>query len=223
MTTSNLPIAGATGPHQGQPILAAGAPLGTARAAVILIHGRGASAADIIRLADPLAQPGLAFLAPQASGFTWYPNSFLAPIASNEPNLSSALSLIAALIETIKSGGIATEQIVLLGFSQGACLALESGLRHPTRYGSIIALSGGLITPPAEITDATDRFSGTPILISGSDHDPHIPRERMEATADVLGRLGANVSLRIYPGATHTITRDELARAQALVADVTSG
>jgi predicted esterase len=145
-------------PHQGQPVLAAGAPLDQARAAMVLIHGRGASAQDILSLTDELSQPDVAYLAPQAAGNTWYPYSFLAPLSSNEPYLSSALDVVAALLEHIAAAGIPAERTLLLGFSQGACLSLEFVARNARRYGGVAGLSGGLIGPDGASRDYPRSF-----------------------------------------------------------------
>src|SRR5438270_12943371 len=174
------------GPHQGQPVLTAGEPLDKAKAAMIMVHGRGASAEDILSLTPELNQPGFAYLAPQAAGYAWYPNSFLAPIASNEPGLSSGLAVIASLLEKLTEAGIPPERTILLGFSQGACLSLEFAALNARRYGGIVGLSGGLIGPPGTPRNYGGSFTGTPVFLGCSDRDPHIPRERVDETAEVL-------------------------------------
>ena len=133
--------------HQGQPVLQAGQPLEQAKAALLLVHGRGASAQSILTLADELPHPEFAYLAPQAANGAWYPNRFIAPIESNEPYLTSALEIVGGLIQHITDAGIPPERIILLGFSQGACLAQEYAARNPQRYGGLVGLSGGLIGP----------------------------------------------------------------------------
>src|SRR6266705_2163923 len=153
-----------TGPHQGQPVLTAGEPLDKARAAMIMVHGRGASAEDILGLAAELNQPGFAYLAPQAAGYSWYPNSFLAPIASNEPGLSSGLAVIASILNQLTEAGISPERTILLGFSQGTCLSLEFAARHARRYGGIVGLSGGLIGPEGTPRNYPGPFDGTPVF-----------------------------------------------------------
>jgi predicted esterase len=205
-------------PHGGQPVLTAGEPLGQARAALVLLHGRGASAADILALAGELAPPGCAGLAPQAAGHTWYPYSFLAPIERNEPHLSSALAAVRAVLARVAEAGIPPERTALLGFSQGACLALEFVARHARRYGGVVAFSGGLIGPDGTPRDYAGTLDGTPVFIGGSDVDAHIPLARMEESARVLERLGGAVDLRIYRGMGHTVNADELAAARALLA-----
>lgn len=203
-------------PHRDQPIETTGPPIARARAAVILVHGRGASACDILTLADEVAADDLAFLAPQAAGNTWYPNRFLAPLASNEPYLTSALAVVGACVRRCEEAGIEPERVALLGFSQGACLALEYAARNARRYGALIGLSGGLIGPPGTPRDYPGTLSGTPVLLGCSDVDAHIPLARVEETAEVLRRLGAQVEMRIYPGMEHTINQDEMAVVQSL-------
>jgi phospholipase/carboxylesterase len=204
------------GPHQGQPLLTAGEALEQARAAMIMIHGRGASAEDILELAAELKQPGFVFLAPQASEHAWYPNSFLAPLASNEPGLSSGLAVIAALLERLAGAGIPAERTMLLGFSQGACLTLEFAARNARRYGGVVGLSGGLIGPDGTPRDYAGSLAGTPVFLGCSDVDPHIPRERVEESAEVLRRLGGDVTARLYPRMGHMVNRDELRFVQGL-------
>jgi phospholipase/carboxylesterase len=209
-----------SGPHQGQPLLTAGEALEKARAAMIMIHGRGASAEDILELAAELKQPGFVFLAPQASGHAWYPNSFLAPIASNEPGLSSGLAVIAALLERLAGAGIPAERTMLLGFSQGACLTLEFAARNARRYGGVVGLSGGLIGPDGTPRDYAGSLVGTPVFLGCSDVDPHIPRERVEESAEVLRRLGGDVTARLYPRMGHMVNRDELRFVQGMMGGV---
>lgn len=208
------------GPHQGQPVLTAGEPLASARAAMILVHGRGASAEDILMLAGELAQPGFAYLAPEAANHTWYPNSFLAPLASNEPGLSSGLAVIASLLAQAERAGIPAERTILAGFSQGACLSLEFVARNARRYGGVLALSGGLIGPDGTPRDYPGSLAGTPVFLGCSDIDPHIPRERVLLSAEVLKSLGGQVTARLYPRMGHTINRDELLIARSIVAGV---
>jgi len=205
------------GPHQGLPVLAAGEPLASARAAMILVHGRGATAADILLLAEELAQPGFAYLAPEAAGNTWYPNSFLAPIASNEPGLSSGLALIASLLEQVNRAGIPSERVVIVGFSQGACLSLEFVARHARRYGGVIALSGGLIGPDGTPRDYPGSLAGTPVFLGCSDIDPHSPKARVQESAEIMQQLGGTVTMRLYPGMGHTVNRDELRFVQGMM------
>ncbi|HEU0002764.1 MAG TPA: alpha/beta hydrolase [Ktedonobacteraceae bacterium] len=208
------------GPHQGLPVLTAGEPLASARAAMILVHGRGATAADILLLAEELARPGFAYLAPEAAGNTWYPNSFLAPLASNEPGLSSGLALIASLLDRVSEAGIPPERVVIVGFSQGACLSLEFVARHARRYGGMIALSGGLIGPDGTPRDYPGSLAGTPVFLGCSDIDPHIPKERVLHSAGVMEALGGQVTAKLYPRMGHTINRDEILIARGIVSQI---
>ena len=205
------------GPHQGQPVRTAGASLDTAKAAIVMVHGRGATAESILTLVPSLDAGGFAFLAPQASGNTWYPNSFLSPIPSNEPGISSGLAAIEDVIGRIEQAGISREKIMLLGFSQGACLSLEFAARHATRYGGIACLSGGLIGPDGTPRDYAGSFDGTPAFFGCSDVDFHIPALRVSESAAVLRRMGANVTMKLYPGMGHMVNDDEIAHVNALM------
>ncbi|MFL5657436.1 MAG: alpha/beta hydrolase [Ktedonobacteraceae bacterium] len=206
-----------TGPHQGQPVLTAGEPLDKATAAMLMLHGRGATAEDILALSDELQQPGFAYLAPQAAGYSWYPNSFLAPIESNEPGLSSGLAVIASLLAKLAQAGIPPERTIILGFSQGACLSLEFAARNARRYGGLAGLSGALIGPDGTPRDYPGSLSGTPVFLGCSDIDFHIPKERVEFSAEVLRKLGGNVTVRLYPGMGHTVNHDEVRFVQAMM------
>jgi phospholipase/carboxylesterase len=206
------------GPHNGQPVAQAGVALDRARAAMVLVHGRGDSASGILQLADVLPVPGMAYLAPQASGNTWYPNRFLAPIAANEPWLSSALEGVRDLLEQIEAAGVSPARTVLLGFSQGGCLALEFGVRHPRRYGALIGLSGGLIGPPGTAWPGVGSLAGTPVFLGCSDVDTHIPASRVMESAEVLRAIGGDVNAVLYPGMDHTITQSEVAEVRRLIA-----
>lgn len=198
-------------PHRGQPVMIAGTPLEEARAGVVMIHGRGARAADILTLAGPLEMPGVAFLAPQAAGNTWYPRPFTAPLADNEPFLSSALAAVGRALARIVAAGIPPERTLLLGFSQGACLALEFTARNARRYAGVAGLSGGLIGPePIPQRSYPGRLSGTPVFLGCSDVDFHIPKGIVEQSAEAFRRLGGVVTLRLYPGMGHTVNEDEL-------------
>jgi predicted esterase len=209
-------------PHAGQPVRAVGEPLEQARAAVIMLHGRGATAEDILGLARELAFPGFAYLAPQAAGYQWYPLSFLAPIDQNEPYLSSAIAMVGTIMTTIEQAGIPAERIAVLGFSQGACLALEFAARNARRYGGIVAFTGGLIGPDGTPRDYPGTFDGTPIFIGGSDVDPHVPLTRMEESGQILERMGGKVDVRVYPGMGHTVNADEVAAARAILSTLTT-
>ncbi len=206
-----------TDPHRGLPVLETGQPLATARAAMILAHGRGASAADIMTIADEVAMPGFAYLAPEAAGNAWYPHPFTAPIDSNEPYLSSALGVLERLLEKVESH-VPPERVVLLGFSQGACLTLEFAARHARRYGLVAGLSGGLIGPDDTPRDYPGDFAGAPVFLGCSDVDPHIRKDRVVASANVFERMGAAVTLRLYVGMAHTVSAEEIETLQALLA-----
>ncbi len=217
----NQHSANITGPHQGQPLLVAGEPLESARAAMIMVHGRGATAHDILSLTADLHQPGFAYLAPQADGNTWYPNSFLAPIPSNEPGLSSGLAVIASILDQLAGASISAERTIILGFSQGACLSLEYIARNARRYGGVVGLSGGLIGPDGTPRDYSGSLAGTPVFLGCSDVDPHVPKERVQQSAEVLQRLGGNVTARLYPRMGHTVNRDELRFVQTMMTALT--
>ncbi len=210
-------------PHQGQLVLAAGEPLARARAAMVMIHGRGAEAASILELAAELDVPGFAYLAPQAAGNTWYPNRFLDPISSNEPWLSSALTTLAEVLAQVTKAGLPPERTLLLGFSQGACLTLEFVARNARRYGGVAGLSGGLIGPDGAPRDYAGALDGTPIFLGCSDVDFHVPKERVLHTAEVLQRLGGEVTVRLYPNMDHTINQDEIEFVRGLMLPLTSG
>lgn len=201
-------------PHRGWPTLTAGAAVENAKAAMILIHGRGASAEDILTLAREFNRPDVAYFAPQAAGHVWYPNRFTAPIPSNEPSLSSALKRVSDVLAQVEAAGIAPEKTILLGFSQGACLATDFAARNPRRYGGVVGLSGGLIGPLGEPLHYAkmdgNPLDNTPVFLGCSDVDFHIPKERVQETADVLGTMGANVTMRLYPGMDHTVNQDEI-------------
>jgi predicted esterase len=207
-------------PHQNQPVLTSGRPLAEADAALILVHGRGATAASILELADYLPHPEMAYLAPQASDYTWYPYSFLMPMPQNEPGISSGLQAIADLVAQVEAAGIPVERIVLGGFSQGACLASEFVARHARRYGGLLVFSGGLIGPPGTPRHYSGSLDGTPIFLGCSDRDAHIPLERVQESTAVFQQLGAQVTEKIYPAMGHTIIEDELAHAQLIVQSV---
>lgn len=205
----NEPSEKVRGPHQGQPLLVAGEPIEQAQAAMIMMHGRGASAQDILTLSAEFRQPGFVYLAPQAAGYSWYPNSFLAPIESNEPALSSALAVIAGLLAQLAEQAIPPERTIILGFSQGACLSLEFVARNARRYGGLVGLSGGLIGPDGTPRDYPGSLDGTPVFLGCSDVDPHIPKARVIESADIMRRLGGDVTMQLYPGMGHTVNLSE--------------
>ncbi len=204
-------------PHKGQPVLRAGADLGEAKAAMIMLHGRGADAADIIGLSDVIGRTDIVYVAPEAFGHTWYPYSFLAPVARNEPGRTSALSVIAMLVEKLGEAKLPPEKIAILGFSQGACLTMEFVARNPRRYGGAFALSGGLIGETIARADYPGSLDGTPIFIGCSDVDPHIPVERVRQSAEIARGLGGDVTEKIYPGMGHTIVEDEIVHIRRML------
>lgn len=206
-------------PHQNQPVYSAGPDLRETDAVLIMLHGRGATAQSILRLAEEIAPDGLTCLAPQAAQRTWYPRSFLSPIQQNEPYLTSALQAVDSVIQNIEHAGVPRKHIALLGFSQGACLSCEYVAQHPQRYGGIIGLSGGLIGPedePLEYDNDAD-LDETPIFLGCSDQDPHIPLERVQDTSEIFESMNAEVDTRIYPGMGHTTNDDELRAARNLL------
>lgn len=205
-------------PRHGEMVQHAGVPLTRAYAAMLMLHGRGATAQDILSFSGALARPGVAFLAPQAAGNSWYPNTFLDPIASNEPQLSAAFALLDALLAQITAAGIPPARTILLGFSQGACLALEYAARHARRCGGLVGWSGGLIGPDGIPRDYAGSLAGTPVFLGCSDRDPYIPLARVEMTAEVLRQLGGTVTERIYPSMDHSVNQDEIDAVRAMMA-----
>jgi phospholipase/carboxylesterase len=205
-------------PHAAQPLISAGTPLSKATGAILLLHGRGASAEDILGLGAAIAPAGVALAAPQAAGHTWYPYSFLAPRRENEPYLSSALARVQAAIAELQAAGLSAGRIALVGFSQGACLATEFVARHPRRYAGLVAFTGGLIGPPGAPLAVDGPLDGLPVLFSSGDPDPHVPWARVEQSAELLRDAGASVTLRRYPGRPHTVLQEEADTARALLA-----
>jgi phospholipase/carboxylesterase len=201
------------------PVVEAGESLAKARAAMILVHGRGATAADIMTVGAELMHPGFAYLAPQAEGNAWYPYPFTAPLETNEPYLSAAFGVIESLLARVEAT-IPAQRVILLGFSQGACLTLEFAARRARRYGGVVGLSGGLIGPPETPRDYPGSFDGTPVFLGCSDIDPHIPKERVIETGEVFKRMGAKVTVRLYPGMGHTVSQDEIDAVREIVESV---
>ena len=204
-------------PHDDQPLVIAGEPLGRGAGVLIMVHGRNAAPANILDLVPRLDRDGLTYLAPAAAGNTWYPHSFMAERESNEPGLSSGLEVLRGVIDDVLAAGVPSERIVLLGFSQGACLTSEFAARNAARYGGVIAYTGGLIGPPGTTWDYSGSFDGTPVFLGCSDVDAHIPKERVEETAAVFARMGAAVTTRIYAGMGHIVNEDEIAFTRALL------
>jgi phospholipase/carboxylesterase len=203
----------------GQRVLQAGEPLDSARAAMILLHGRGATAEDIMTVASEVQAPGWIYFAPQAAGSAWYPNPFTAPLEANEPYLTAALQMITKLVERVEAR-VPAQRLLLLGFSQGACLALEWCARNARRYGAIAGLSGGLIGPEGASRDYPGTFDGTPVFLGCSDFDPYIPKHRVEEAGDVLARMGGSVDMRFYAGMGHLVSEDEIAVLRDLIAAI---
>jgi predicted esterase len=184
---------------------------------MVMLHGRGATAESILSLAAALDATGFAYLAPQAAGNSWWPLSFLAPIASNEPGISSAMAAVEDVLRQTAAAGIPPERTLLVGFSQGACLATEFAARHARRYGGVAALSGGLIGPDGTPRDYAGSLEGTPVFLGCSDVDAHIPAERVRHSAEVMRRLGGEVTIRLYPGMGHQISEDEIAAVRTML------
>jgi phospholipase/carboxylesterase len=206
-----------TDPHRDQPVRTLGAPLAQAAAAIVLLHGRGASAEDILGLAGQMYDDRLAYLAPQAADHRWYPSSFMAPIAENEPWLSSALAKVGAVVQLAMDGGIPLQYIFICGFSQGACLASEFIAQHPARYGGLVAFTGGLIGPAGADLHHTGDLAGMPALFSSGDPDPHVPWSRVLASAKRFTAMGADVETVRYADRPHTVLPREIKSARELI------
>jgi predicted esterase len=212
-------------PHGNAEVFHFGAPLHQASLAVVLLHGRGGSAEDILGIGQAVGEPGVAYLAPQAKGHTWYPQSFLAPRQANEPFLSSALAKVGAVVQSIESAGVPRNRIVIGGFSQGACLSTEFVKSFPARYGGLIAFTGGLIGPPGSIVRdgqarTPEEFGGMPALFLSGDPDPHVPWSRVKESASFLREMGAEVTTKRFPGRPHTVTAEEIDLARAFIGRV---
>lgn len=199
------------------PIVRAGVPLDQATGALILLHGRGGSARDILGLGNALTGNRLTLLAPQAAGNTWYPQSFLAPRQQNEPYLSTALAQVQRAVDLARNAGLPGSRIALCGFSQGACLATEFVGRHPGCYAGLLAFTGGLIGPLEEPISLVGDLAGTPVLLSSGDPDAHVPWKRVQQSGDLLGSIGANVTLKRYPRRPHTILPEEIENGKHLL------
>jgi predicted esterase len=197
-------------PHADQPVFTAGPQPEDAPATLVLVHGRGGTAEDILSLYPELEIEYLAALAPQAAGQTWYPHSFLVPTDSNQPYLDSALRKLASVVHDLLARGVPAERIAVLGFSQGACLTSEFVARNPRRYGAVMVLTGGVIGPPGTQRNYPGSLAGTRVFLGCGDPDPHIPFARVLESESVFQRMGAEVEVRRYPGRPHTISRDEL-------------
>ncbi|WP_341860934.1 dienelactone hydrolase family protein [Gymnodinialimonas sp. 57CJ19] len=214
---------GGHGPHAGQRLVTTGAPLSRASAVAVMLHGRGGQPADMVGLAEHLGLPDLAVVATTAAGHSWWPDSFLAPLDANEPGLGSGLSVVEAVLDSLSAEGVTAGQIVLMGFSQGACLALEAAARLARPFRAVAALSGGLVgtqdtaEPGSEALyghrpkqfDYAGRLDGVPVLIGCHERDPHIPLARVQQSERKLQEMGANVETMIIPGAGHGIIEQE--------------
>ena len=187
-----------------------------------MIHGRGARPESILELVPHIGHPDAAYLAPAASGGTWYPKSFMAPTDENEPGISSGIEVVHSLVDEIIAAGVSTERIMLLGFSQGACLMCTAAQRRPDRYGGVVAFSGGLIGPPGTVWTGQGSFQSTPAFFGCSDVDAHVPETRVRESAAVYERMGANVTVRIYPGMGHLVNEEEIAFARDLLSQLAS-
>jgi len=205
-------------PHAGQPIRTAGAPPEEAAAAVVLVHGRGARADGMLQFAQEFGREGLHYAAPQARRGTWYPNSFLAPVERNQPHLGSALAHVGRAVEAAQSGGIPPEKVLLVGFSQGACLVSEFVARDPKRYAGLVLLSGGLIGAAGTEFGYDGDVDGMPFFLGVSDDDPPIPVSRAAETVDVFEGFDADVRFDEYHGRGHGIFPEEVEYLEELVA-----
>jgi len=207
-------------PHQGLDIAEYGPSLSRAQAAMILVHGRGATAQSLFPLAEQFAQPDFYFAAPRSDNHSWYPYSFLSPRENNQPGISSGLQSLYDLIQFISEAGIGKEQIILLGFSQGACLVTEFAARHPQKFGGIVALSGGLIGSKIKESDYNGFMEQTPVFLGCGESDPHVPEERLDITAKIFEKLKADVNRQIYPGMGHTINGEEIKIIRGMMSDI---
>ena len=209
-------------PHAGARFYVRGAPPGEATLALVMLHGRGAPASDVLHLGELIAPKGSCVVGPQAVGHAWYPAGFMAPLEANQPWLDSALALVERVVGGLEDDGLDRSRIALGGFSQGACLALEFAARQAGRWAAVIAYSGGLIGPPGTALAKGGSLAGTPVLMGCSDMDPHIPLDRVHDTAGALEQMGARVDERIYPGMGHTVNDDEVGAGRELLASVTT-
>jgi phospholipase/carboxylesterase len=207
-------------PLATETIVAAGKSLADAAGVIILLHGRGGSAADILGLGQAISPSGWAMLAPEAAGHSWYPYSFLEPRERNEPYLTSALERVQTAVDSALRAGVPAEKIVVAGFSQGACLATEFVGRNPRRYGALLAFTGGLIGPLDAALELSGDLAGTPALLSSGDPDPHVPWARVAQSAELLSAIGGQISLRRFPGRPHTILAEEVDIARELLSQV---
>jgi predicted esterase len=190
---------------------------------MILVHGRNALPANILAFVPALGRPDITYLAPAAAGGTWYPLSFMAEKEKNEPGISSGLWVLEQLVQHVVRAGVAKDRIVLLGFSQGACLTSQFAASHADRFGGIVLYSGALIGPPGTTWDFPGSFSGTPVFLGCSDVDAHVPKTRVDESAAVFQRMGATVTEKIYPGMGHLVNEEEIAFTRALLDGISGG
>ncbi len=223
MKTDSGKPEGKANPHAQRPAVRIGPPPEKAPATLIMLHGRGGSPREMLTLIEPLEAQACAAIIPQAAGNTWYPHSFLAPLENNQPSLDLALEYIGSMVADLLDHGVAPERIAILGFSQGACLTSEFAARNARRYGALVGFTGGLIGPPGTPRDYPGTFAGTPVFLGSGDPDPHVPFSRVQETAEVLERMGAQVDLRRYPGRPHTVGEDEIAAGRELIGRVIRG
>lgn len=198
-------------------IQSGGMALNETKKVLIMLHGRGANAHDILGLASHLKVPEYALLAPEATNNTWYPHSFMAKPEQNEPWLSSALNLLQEVVDTATNQGIAPENIYFIGFSQGACLTLEFVARNAQKYGGVVALTGGLIGDKINKANYSGNFSDTPIFIGTGNPDPHVPLTRVKESVSILEKMSAKVHLQVYDGRPHTVSQDEIEIANRMI------
>jgi len=201
----------------------AGPPLGESPVAMIMVHGRNAAPANILSLVPAFERPDVSYLAPAAAGGTWYPFSFLSEEEKNEPGLSSGLWVLRELVRVVVRAGIQQDHIVLLGFSQGACLTSEFAVRHAGRYGGVVAYSGGLIGPPGTTWTYPGSFDRTPVFLGCSDVDSHVPKTRVDESAAMFAKMGGAVTERIYPGMGHLVNDDEITFTRGVLHDLLPG
>ena len=205
-------------PHGREAVVARGRALGQGRVVVIMVPGRGAGPLNILDLAPAIGHPDATYLAPTAAGGTWYPTGFMSPMAQNEPGITSGISVVHGLLDDAIAAGVPAERVVLLGFSQGACLACTAAQRRPARYGGVVALSGGLIGPPGTAWSEQGTFGGAPAFFGCSDVDGHIPAGRVRESAALFERMGASVTATLYPGMGHAVNDDEIRIAREIIA-----
>ncbi|HET9709960.1 MAG TPA: dienelactone hydrolase family protein [Gemmatimonadales bacterium] len=210
-------------PHAGQPLASAGAPLGKSPVAMILVHGRNALPANILSFVPAFGRPDITYLAPAAAGGTWYPLSFMADKEKNEPGIASGLWVLEQLVQHVVRAGVRRDRVVLLGFSQGACLTSQFAASHADRYGGVVLYSGGLIGPPGTTWNYPGSFGGTPVFLGCSDVDAHVPKTRVDESAAVFQRMGATVTEQIYPGMGHLVNEEEIGFTRTLLDEISGG